>query len=319
MGSDAKTPDRSDMSGSDRSRPRRALLVINENSRQGQDGGDAAVEVLERGGLHLTREACSGPESLADTIRRAAKAVDLVVLGGGDGTLSSAAPALIETGLPLGILPLGTANDLARTLGIPLDPAGAAQVIVDGKLRRIDLGEVNGTPFFNVASMGLSVGMTRELTHDVKQRWGTLGYAVATARALWHMRPFSAVIRVGDEVHKVRTLQISVGNGRYYGGGMAVEEGAKIDDGRLDLYSMEFDHLWKLALVYPAFRKGRHGMWKEVRTMRCSEVEIRTGRPRKINTDGEITTETPAQLRILPKAVSVFVPGSGSEDPVRSE
>jgi YegS/Rv2252/BmrU family lipid kinase len=241
------------------------------------------------------------------------------VLGGGDGTLSSAAPALLETGLPLGILPLGTANDLARTLGVPLDVAGAAQVIVDGELRRIDLGEVNGKPFFNVASMGLSVGMTRELTHDVKQRWGKLGYAVATFRALWHMRPFVAAIRSGDEVHKVRTLQISIGNGRYYGGGMAVEEGAEIDDGCLNLYSMEFDHLWKLALVYPAFRNGRHGMWKEVRTMRCSEVEIRTGRPKKINTDGEITTETPATFRVLRRAVSVFAPDVGSTNTASSE
>jgi YegS/Rv2252/BmrU family lipid kinase len=295
---------------------RRALLVINENSRQGQDGGQAAVAALERGGIQLLRETCHRAEDLADIIRGAAKTIDLVVLGGGDGTLSSAAPALIETGLPLGILPLGTANDLARTLGLPLDVAGASQVIVEGKLRPIDLGEVNGTPFFNVASMGLSVGMTRELTHDVKQRWGKLGYAVATVRALWHMRPFSAAIRVGDEVHKVRTLQIAVGNGRYYGGGMAVEEGAEIDDGCLDLYSMEFSNLWKLALVYPAFRKGRHGMWKEVRTMRCREVEIRTGRPRKINTDGEITTETPAQFRVLRQAVSVFAPQRAAARPV---
>ena len=300
-------------------RLRRALLIINENSRQGQEGGQAAVEVLERGGIQLQREACAGLYDLADIIRGAAKTVDLVVLGGGDGTLSSAAPGLIETGLPLGILPLGTANDLARTLGIPVDIAGAAQVIVEGKHRRIDLGEVNGKPFFNVASMGLSVGMTRELTHDVKQRWGKLGYAVATVRALWHMRPFSAAIISGDEVHKVRTLQISIGNGRYYGGGMAVEEGAEIDDGCLNLYSMEFSHLWKLALVYPAFRKGRHGMWKEVRTMRCSEVEIRTGRSRKINTDGEITTETPAQFRVLRKAVSVFAPAAGSDDTVSLE
>jgi YegS/Rv2252/BmrU family lipid kinase len=293
-------------------------LVINENSRQGQDDGQAAVEVLERGGIQLQREDCGRPEDLADTIRGAADKVDFVVLGGGDGTLSSAAPALIETGLPLGILPLGTANDLARTLGLPLDVASAAQVIVEGKLRRIDLGEVNGKPFFNVASMGLSVGMTRELTHDVKQRWGKLGYAVATLRALWHTRPFLAAIRSGNEVHKVRTLQISIGNGRYYGGGMAVEEGAEIDDGRLNLYSMEFDHLWKLALVYPAFRKGRHGMWKEVRTMSCSEVEIRTGHPKKINTDGEITTATPATFRVLKKAVSVFTPAVGSANSVSS-
>ncbi|EYD71492.1 Transcription regulator (contains diacylglycerol kinase catalytic domain protein) [Rubellimicrobium mesophilum DSM 19309] len=284
--------------------------MINENSRQGREMSDAAVEVLERGGLQLQRATSDGPGDLVDTIRQAAGTVDLVVLGGGDGTLSSAAPALIETGLPLGILPLGTANDLAHTLGIPLDIGDAAQVIVEGKLRRIDLGEVNGKPFFNVASLGLSVAMTRELTHDVKQRWGRLGYAVSTFRALTQMRPFVAEIRAGDEVHRVRTLQIAVGNGRYYGAGMAVEKDAEIDDSCLNLYSLEFGHLWKLALVYPAFRKGRHGLWKEVRTMRCREVDIRTARPKKINTDGEITTETPAQFRVLPRAVSVFAPAA---------
>jgi diacylglycerol kinase family enzyme len=100
---------------------------------------------------------------------------------------------------------------------------------------------------------------------------------------------------------------------------MEVEEGAEIDDGRLNLYSMEFAHLWKLALVYPAFRKGRHGMWKDVRTVRCSEVEIRTGRPRMINTDGEITTQTPAQFRVLRKAVSVFAPAAGADAAASSE
>jgi YegS/Rv2252/BmrU family lipid kinase len=289
------------------------MQVINDNSRQGREMGEAAVEVLERGGVQLQRETCDRPGDLADTIRRAADTVDLVVLGGGDGTLSSAAPALIETGLPLGILPLGTANDLARTLQIPLDTAKAAQVIVEGNLRPIDVGEVNGTPFFNVASMGLSVAMTRELTHDVKQRWGKLGYAVATFRALSQTRPFLAEIRSGHEVHRVRTLQIAVGNGRYSGGGLAVEEEAEIDDGLLNLYSMEFDHLWKLALVYPAFRTGRHGMWKEVRAMSCREVEIRTVLPKPVNTDGEITTQTPARFRVLPQAVSVFVPTAGRD------
>lgn len=289
-------------------RPRRALLVVNENSRQGREMGQEAVEALERGGIQLHRETCDGPDELVNAIRRTAKTVDLVVLGGGDGTISSAASALIEADLPLGILPLGTANDLARTLGIPFDVAAATQVIIEGNHRRIDLGEVNGKPFFNVASLGLSVSLTRELTHDVKQRWGRLGYAVATIRALSHMRPFSAEIRLDDEVHKIRTLQISIGNGRYYGGGITVEEGAEIDDGYLNLYSLEFDRLWKLALVYPAFRKGQHGLWKEVRTMRCREVEIRTNRPKKVNTDGELTTQTPAQFRVLRRAVSVFAP-----------
>jgi diacylglycerol kinase family enzyme len=152
--------------------------------------------------------------------------------------------------------------------------------------------------------------MTRELTHDVKRRWGLLGYGIATFRALWHTRPFRAEIRSGGNVHKVRTVQISIGNGRHYGGGMTVEQDAEIDDGCLNLYSLELDNVWKLALIYPAFRKGRHGLWKEVRTMRCDAVEIRTPRPRAVNTDGEIATQTPANFKILRRAISVLAPAA---------
>lgn len=289
-------------------RPRRALLLVNEASRQGQDAADLAEALLEAGGLDLQREPCREGENLAAAIRRHAGAVDLVVLGGGDGTMNAAARALVETGLPLGILPLGTANDLARTLGIPTDLEAAVQVVTAGRIRRIDLGEVNGHPFFNVASIGLSVELTRELTRGLKRRWGRLGYAVATIRALARMRPFHAEIRHDGEAHRVRTIQIAVGNGRHYGGGMTIAQDAEIDDGRLNLYSLEFERLWKLALIYPAFRLGRHGMWQEVRTAACEELEIRTRRPRPVNTDGEITTATPARFRVLPRAVAVLVP-----------
>jgi YegS/Rv2252/BmrU family lipid kinase len=294
--------------------PRCALFVANRKSRRGADNAEAAATAMERGGIRLLREECLDPAALCATIRRMAPSVDMVVLGGGDGTMNAAAPALIETGLPLGILPLGTANDLARTLGIPLDPEEAARVVLRGQVRRIDLGEVNGHPYFNVASIGLSVAVTRELTREVKRRWGRLGYALATCRALWRMRPFSAQIRHGGTVHKVHTLQIAVGNGRYYGGGMAIADDAEIDDGRLNLYSLEFKSLWKLALVYPAFRSGRHGIWQEVRTASFEEAEIRTRRPREVNTDGELTTRTPARFRILRQAVSVLAPVTGGEE-----
>ena len=89
---------------------------------------------------------------------------------------------------------------------------------------------------------------------------------------------------------------------------MTVEETADIDDGHLDLYSLEFDHLWGLALVYPAFRKGRHGRWEKVRTLIGKEFKIRTLRPRSINTDGEISTSTPANFKILLGAISVLAP-----------
>jgi YegS/Rv2252/BmrU family lipid kinase len=239
--------------------------------------------------------------------------VDLVILGGGDGTLNAAAPALIDTGLPMGILPLGTANDLARTLDIPSDLTEAARIIANGHVRRIDLGEVNGIPFFNVASLGLTTTIARELSADMKSRWGTLGYVLATVGAVSRMRPFLAELSIDGKTRAVRSVQIAVGNGRYYGGGLTVAETAAIDDGRLDVYSLESERLWKLALVYPAFRKGRQGLWNEVRTASCAEVEITTRRPRPINTDGEITTKTPARFRVLPRAISVLAPAETNE------
>jgi YegS/Rv2252/BmrU family lipid kinase len=294
---------------------RRALVVVNSKSRNGDGALDEALHLLESGGIEILQEAPDGAEDLRAAIRRHAPMVDLVILGGGDGTMNAAAPALMESGLPLGVLPLGTANDLARTLGIPPEPEAAARIILEGHQRRIDLGEVNGRPFFNVASIGLSVEVTRELTRETKRRWGRLGYAIATFRALWRLRPFRAAIRHGDSMVRVRAIQIAVGNGRHYGGGMTVQEEARIDDGRLDLYSIEFAQLWRLALIYPAFRAGRHGVWREVRTATCEEVEIRTRRPRAVNTDGELVTHTPARFRVLRQALTVIVPPPDSLGP----
>jgi len=267
-----------------------------------------AERLLGDSGIAVHRDVATDRKALAATIRRHAGTVDLVVIGGGDGTLNAALPALIETGLPLGILPMGTANDLARTLAIPPAPEAAAGIIAAGRTREIDVGEVNGVPFFNVASLGLSERIARELTRDVKQKLGVLGYVLATIRTLIYMRPFSAKIVVGGTTRRIRSIQIAVGNGRYYGGGLTIAETATIDDGALDLYSIETDRLWKLALIYPAFRSGRLASWNDIRTVRCTEVEIHSRRARPINTDGEITTRTPARFRVLPKAVTVFAP-----------
>lgn len=272
---------------------------------------ERALAALARAGTVCLHEACASREELSPLIRRhaAAGAVDAVVIGGGDGTLNAAAPALLDTGLPLGILPLGTANDLARTLGLPLDPVAAAQVIAAGRTRRIDLGLVNGHPFFNIASIGLSVAVTSELTAARKRRWGRLAYVVAAVQALARARPFSAVIaRDGSLPERVRTVQIAVGNGRYYGGGMAVWEGARIDDGCLDLYSLEVEGLWRLVLMALALRAGRQHRWRGVRASCGGALEVRTRRPRRVSADGEIVATTPARFALLPGAVQVFAP-----------
>jgi YegS/Rv2252/BmrU family lipid kinase len=289
-------------------RPRRVLVLVNPNARRGAEGIDPALDRLRAAGIEALREDFSGPDEIETDILRRAGEVDSVVVCGGDGTISRAAPAMIACGLPMGILPMGTANDLARTLGLPDDLAAAADVIAAGAVRAVDLGYVNDKPFFNVASIGLSVDLTRSLTPTLKRRWGRLGYALAGMRVLARADRFSAWIAEGDETHRVKTLQIAVGNGRHYGGGNVVEANATIDDGHLDLYSLEMSSVWKLALGLRTFRSGAHGAWTDVRTARGVEFDITTRTPRDVNADGEIVTRTPAHFRCVPAAVRIFAP-----------
>ncbi len=287
---------------------RQALLLVNRHARRGQQQLEAAIAQLQSLGLVLIEEPTDHPDHLPDVIRQYRDRVDLVIVGGGDGTLNAAVQGLVETPLPLGILPLGTANDLARTLGIPATLPEACQIIARGKVQQIDLGWVNGRYFFNVASLGLSVQITRKLTKEVKRRWGVLAYAATAMQVLWKSRRFHAEIQSEGRSEKVRTVQIAVGNGRYYGGGMAVAEDAAIDDQRLDLYSLEIQHWWQMLAVLPAMRRGSHGVTPWVQTWQGKEFHVYTRRPRAINTDGDITTSTPAHFRVVPKALSVLVP-----------
>lgn len=284
----------------------RALIFANRRARRGGQSLRAAIERLNDAGIETIERDVS--RSLSDDIRAEAKDVDMVILGGGDGTLNGAAAALQETQLPFGVLPLGTANDFARTIGVPRDLARAAQIIIDGHRRPVDLGEVNGHYFFNVASIGFSAALARQLTAEAKRRWGTLGYALAAFNLLRQSRPFTVEIDHDGTIERVKTVQISVGNGRFYGGGMTVEKDAAPDDGRLDVYSLEIDHWWELLALAPSLRRGTHGNWRKVRAFSATDLVIRTKRPHDINADGEIVSETPATFRIRAKAVTVFAP-----------
>ena len=287
---------------------KRALLLVNKGARRGTESLDAIVGRLHAGKIDVTIEPFSAFPEIARDIVRLRENHDLIILCGGDGTIASGAMAVMESGLPLGIIPMGTANDLARTLDIPMDLVQAADLIVKGHARRIDLGAVNGHAFFNVASIGLSSDLAQGLEPGLKRRFGRFGYALAAVKVLSKARPFTAWITEHGIKTKVRSFQIAVGNGRHYGGGNVVQEDAEIDDGHLDLYSLEMSSVWKLALLLRSFRTGRHGAWNEVRTARGVAFEIVTRNPMPVNTDGEIVTSTPASFVVHPKAIPVFAP-----------
>lgn len=286
---------------------RRALLIVNPNARNGRGYGTEIRSALERSGLQLIEKNPLDGETISDVIFRE-RDCDLVIVGGGDGSLNAAAKGLMETGLPLAILPLGTANDFARTIGIPADPLEAARRLLSYEVQPIDLGEVNGHLYFNVASIGFSAELAQQLSSAAKKKWGKFGYAIVAARILMRSELFTAYLEHDGMTEKIRTLQVSVGNGKFYGGGMAVEKDATVDDGKLDFYSLEVDHWWKLLRLLPSLRRGTHSKWDDVRAFPTTEVIIRTKKPRAVNTDGELSTWTPAHFRLLRKAINVYMP-----------
>ena len=286
---------------------RRALLIVNPNARNGKGFGGAMRTELERGGLELFEHQPREGETISDVISRE-RDHDLVVIGGGDGSLNAAAKGLMETGMPLAILPLGTANDFARTVGIPADPVEAARQIATYKVHPIDLGDVNGHLYFNVASIGFSAELAQQLSADAKKKWGKLGYGIVAARILMRSELFTAYLEHDGITEKIKTLQVSVGNGKFYGGGMAVEKDAAIDDGKLDFYSLEVDHWWHLLRLLPSLRRGTQSKWNDVRAFPTTEVIIRTKKPRAVNTDGELSTWTPAHFKLHRQAINALIP-----------
>ena len=291
-------------------RSRRALLCVNRSSRLGRLGIGVAAERLQAGGITLVEARWDRACDLSPCIIAHRHDVGCVILAGGDGTINASGRGLVETGLPLGLLPMGTANDFARSVGVPVDLEAAARVIVDGITHRVDVGDVNGHCFFNVASVGLAADLAKSLTRDDKRRFGRLSYALSATRLLSRATPFHATLLIGDEKVMVRTLQIAVGNGRFYGGGNVIASDARIDDGHLDLYSLEFSQVWRMALMIPTFKSGGHGTVREVRTARGATFEIITRKPRPVNADGELVTQTPAVFTQNPRQVSVFVPAT---------
>jgi diacylglycerol kinase (ATP) len=290
----------------------KALVILNRKARHGRIDASAALDRLARAGFELIEEQVDRAQLLSQAIRHARGRVDAIILGGGDGTLTMAADALVDVQLPLGVLPMGTANDLARTLGIPTDLVAAADVIAQKHLKRIDLGWVNGTHFFNVATVGLGTGVARRLNRQRKSRWGVLAYVFAAAQVAMRALPFAADIRTETETIRVRAVQVMVGNGRHYGGGMTVDETATIDDGLLHLVSLEVEHWWQLLPLLPALRRGLLGGTRHLRALRGREFEMRPIKRRriKVTADGEISGRTPAHFRVIPRALLVFVPGN---------
>ncbi len=286
----------------------RLLVVVNPRASRTGAALGSAISALFSAGFALDIRQSADQDALRPMILAEGANASAIVVAGGDGTLNGALPALIEAGKPVGILPLGTANDLARTLGIPPNPAEAAAVISSGSLKRIDVGRANDVHFLNVASIGLAVDVAEQQDPELKRQLGALSYAVTVLRILGNSALFAATIECGGIRARVNACQITVGNGVHYGGGMKVARDAAIDDGQLDVLAIETGSIPELIAMAPAFLDGTLGERRGVGFFRGEAARVETETPMRVSTDGEVTTQTPADFSILRSALEVFTP-----------
>ena len=296
----------------------RVALVVNAGSRRGARAYPAAQAALTAHGFELLRSTqVDDPAGLAEAVSTAVQdGCTLLVVGGGDGTVGAAAGLLGD--LPAGerpvlaVLPLGTANDFARTLDLPADLAAVVSAMDSGKVVDIDLGRANGHAFLNVASLGLSVAATRVLRPAVKRRLGPLAYPLAALVAYRRHVPFQARLEFPDgdfpPLDLGNLLQVGVGNGRHYGGGNTVAPDAGIDDSTLDLYAVRAGRLRGHLSLARLLRNGTLVHHEHVQHLVTRAVVLSTDEPLPVNLDGEIATLSPVDFRVQRNAIEVVVP-----------
>jgi YegS/Rv2252/BmrU family lipid kinase len=232
---------------------------------------------------------------------------EIPVVVSGDGLVGKVGGALAEGGVPLGIVPGGRGNDLARVLGIPTDPAEAVAVLADGNRRRIDVGEANGQRFLCIASCGFDSDANR-IANEAGAVKGPLVYAYAALRALSQWKPAHFTVSVDGEERGFDGYSVAVANSKAYGGGMFVAPDALLDDGLLDVVTT--GNVSKRAFLQnlPKVFKGTHVDEPQVDVARGAVVEIRADRPFAVYADGDHLTDLPATVRVLGGALELIAP-----------
>ena len=291
-----------------------AALIVNTRSRTGERAFFQALDHLQEmhvplGVTYPIRDPARLPEAVQEVL---GDGYEFLILGGGDGTVSSVVDFLADRGTLLGLLPLGTANDFARTLDIPEDIEEACKLIANGNVVDIDLGLAGDNFYVNVASVGLSVEATRALSPWLKKSTGPLAYPVAAIGAFLKHEPFSARLTFPEGDHEPveydRLLQVAVGNGRFYGGGMIVALESGIDDKTLDIYAIDLGRRRDLIGAVRYLKSGDFIKTDGVHNFRTPRVRLETDPDLPVNIDGEVVARTPQDFSVAQNALNVLVP-----------
>jgi YegS/Rv2252/BmrU family lipid kinase len=267
---------------------------------------------LDQRRISFRVERTRGLEHGVERALRAAEAGEVPVVVSGDGLIGAVGGALAGSEAPLGIVPGGRGNDLARVLGISGEPAEAVATLAAGETRRIDVGEVNGERFLGIVSVGFDSEANR-LANETKWLRGNLVYAYAGVRTLLGWKPARFTLAIGGKRERLSGYSVSVANSKAFGGGMFIAPDADLADGEFDVVAVGEVGKLRFLSNLPKVFKGTHVEEDEVRVCRAARLELSASRPFPVYADGEHLTDLPAKLRVLPQALSVIVPPRAGE------
>ena len=294
---------------SNRPVPREAVLIVNAHSRKGQDLFEQARDKLEEAGISLiAAHAVKDPSLLNDTVRKAVReGAPMVIVGGGDGSLSGTVDDVVDKDCVFAVLPLGTANSFARSVGLPLDLDGAVEAIATGRRRRIDLGMINGDYFMNAAALGLSPMIGETVPHKLKRYLGRIGYLVWAIWCLFKFHPFRLIVDDGTKERRVWATEVRIFNGRFHGG-VELTESTDVDSGDIVIQAVTGRSIWRLAWDWYAKALKLSSRDETTEEFRGKKLRLDTRPRHRISIDGEILARTPVTVAVAQRAIEVVVP-----------
>jgi diacylglycerol kinase (ATP) len=272
-----------------------------------------ALEVLRSAGVEPTiRESHSGLHLIELARQAQEEKPDVIVSAGGDGTHHYVLNGLSGSQTPLGILSLGTGNDLAKGLGIPAEPEKAARVLLGGTPRPIDLARIGSTLYHCIAGVGFDSVVTRFANEQVQWVSGSPRYAWAILRCLEFYQPHRLEIRSDVKDFTGDVIFVTIGNNRSYGGGVTMAPRARLDDGLLDVCIVPAMSKLELLRWVPAAYRGEHLAHPDIGYFQTPTVTLNSPSRLELFADGEFIQELPATIEAVSNALRVMVPADVS-------
>lgn len=288
-----------------------AALVINAASRTGRDAFEPACRALLRRGIDLAAAyPVRKPRQMRQVVEHEiAAGRRLIIIGGGDGTVTLVSRCFMYSEAVMGLLPLGTGNSFAQGIGLPLSLEGAAETFVTGKVAAVDLGIVNGRTFANFTSVGLSTAVARTTRPLLKRIFGPIAYVLTGIALARHHRAFSCRLDTDDGVHRFKAHQLVIANGRVFGA-KPIHPDAHVDDGLLTVFAVPGASRRTIRETWEALLAGRQADLTDALFIATKRLKLTTRPRRAIDMDGEIATRTPATYSVAPRALKIVVPQS---------